>query len=153
VVKVYKNVENLPKDAREASDTFLKRGQGDVLLNYENEAILAKKTGELKAPFLVPDFNILIEGPVAVVDRNVDRKGNRKAAEALAAYLFTEPAQEIFAEEGFRPTSPEVWKLRKETFAPVKRFFSVADFGGWGTVNERFFGKGGLWDSLFSTSR
>ena len=153
VTSVYKNVENLPKDAREASDVFLKRDQGDVLLNYENEAILATRTGVLKDPFVVPELNIRIEGPVAVVDRNVDRKGTRKAAEALAAYLLSEKAQAIFAEEGFRPTSPAVWARVKDRFAPVKRFFSVQDFGGWSKVNQEFFGAGGIWDRLFAQTR
>lgn len=153
VASVYKNVDNLPKDAREASDVFLKRGQGDVLLNYENEAILATKTGDLKDPFLVPELNIRIEGPVAVVDRNVDKKGTRKAAEALAAYLMTPEAQQILADEGFRPTDPSVWAKVKSRFAPVKRWFSVADFGGWTKVNQDFFGDGGIWDRLFAKSR
>lgn len=153
VTSVYKNVDNLPKDAREASDVFLKRDQGDVLLNYENEAILATRTGDLKDPFVVPELNIRIEGPVAVVDKNVDRKGTRKAAEALAAYLFSDEAQEIFAEEGFRPTSPTVWARVKDRFAPVKTFFSVKDFGGWSQVNKQFFGDGGIWDRLFANSR
>jgi sulfate transport system substrate-binding protein len=153
VTRVYRNVDNLPKDAREASDAFLKRDQGDVLLNYENEAILATKQGELKDPFVVPDLNIRIEGPVAVVDRNVDRKGNRRAAEALAAYLFTDEAQTIFAEEGFRPTSPSVWARVKDRFAPVRQFFTVRDFGGWSQVNKEFFSKGGIWDRLFAQTR
>jgi sulfate transport system substrate-binding protein len=153
VTSVYSQVTNLPKDAREASDVFLKRDQGDVLLNYENEAILATRTGDLKDPFVVPELNIRIEGPVAVVDRNVDRKGTREAAEALATYLFSEEAQTIFAEEGFRPTSPGVWARVKDRFAPVKRFFSVQDFGGWNQVNKEFFGDGGLWDRLFAKTR
>ena len=153
VTGVYRNVENLPKDAREASDVFLKRDQGDVLLNYENEAILATRTGDLKAPFVVPELNIRIEGPVAVVDRVVDRKGTRKAAEALAAYLFSDEAQQIFAEEGFRPTNPKVWQRVKSRFAPVKQFFSVKDFGGWAAVDTTFFDQAGLWDRLFAKSR
>jgi sulfate transport system substrate-binding protein len=153
VTSVYKNVDNLPKDAREASDVFLKRDQGDVLLNDENEAILATKTGDLKDPFVVPELNIRIEGPVAVVDKNVDRKGTRKAAEALAAYLFSDEAQQVFAEEGFRPTSPTVWARVKDRFAPVKTFFSVKDFGGWSQVNKQFFGDGGIWDRLFANTR
>jgi sulfate/thiosulfate-binding protein len=153
VTSVYKNVDNLPKDAREASDVFLKRDQGDVLLNYENEAILATRTGDLKNPFVVPELNIRIEGPVAVVDKNVDRKGTRKAAEALAAYLFSDEAQQVFAEEGFRPTSPTVWARVKDRFAPVKTFFSVKDFGGWSQVNKQFFGNGGIWDRLFANTR
>jgi len=153
VTSVYKNVDALPKDAREASDVFLNRDQGDVLLNYENEAILATRTGGLRHPFVVPELNIRIEGPVAVVDRNVDRKGTRKAAEALAAYLFSEQAQQVFAEEGFRPTSPTVWARVKDRFAPVKTFFSVKDFGGWSQVNPQFFGDGGIWDRLFANIR
>jgi sulfate transport system substrate-binding protein len=153
VTSVYRNVENLPKDAREASDVFLKRDQGDVLLNYENEAILATRTGDLKAPFVVPELNIRIEGPVAVVDKVVDRKGTRKAAEALASYLFSEEAQQVFAEEGFRPTNPTVWERVKSRFAPVKQFFSVQEFGGWDAVNKTFFDNGGLWVRLFAKSR
>ena len=153
VTSVFRNVENLPRDAREASDAFLKRGQGDVLLNYENEAILATRIGDLKSPFIVPELNIRIEGPVAVVDKNVDRKGNRKAAEALASYLLSEEAQQVFAEEGFRPTNPTVWARVKDRFAPVKQFFSVKDFGGWDAVNKNFFDKGGLWDRMFAKSR
>jgi len=153
VASVYKNVDNLPKDAREASDVFLKRGQGDVLLNYENEAILATKTGDLKAPFIVPELNIRIEGPVAVVDKTVDKRGTRQAAEALAAYLLTPQAQQIFAEEGFRPTDPGVWSKVQSRFSPVRRWFSVADFGGWAKVNQDFFGDGGIWDRLFTNNR
>jgi sulfate/thiosulfate-binding protein len=154
VSSVYRNVENLPKDAREATDAFLKRGQGDVLLNYENEAILARSQGELKGPFVVPPLNIRIEGPVAVVDRNVDKRGTRKAAEALAAYLQTPAAQRVFAEQGFRPVNAQVWAEVKDRFAPVPREFTVAAFGGWEKVDTTFFGKsGGLWDDLFGQTR
>ena len=149
VGKVYGNVESLPRDAREASDVFLKRGQGDVMLNYENEAIAARKSGELKQAFLVPDQNISIDGPIAVVDKNVDKHGTRKASEALAAFLQSEKAQEIFAEEGFRPVTPSAWAKVKSRFAPVNRLFSVADFGGWKSVNSTFFDDGGLWDQIF----
>ena len=153
VTSVYRNVENLPRDAREASDAFLKRDQGDVLLNYENEAILATRTGDLKAPFVVPELNIRIEGPVAVVDSVVDRKGTRKAAEALATYLFSDEAQQVFADEGFRPTNPSVWAKVKGKFAPVKQWFTVQEFGGWAKVNKEFFGNGGVWDRLFASTR
>ena len=153
VTSVYRNVQNLPRDAREASDAFLKRDQGDVLLNYENEAILATRIGDLKAPFVVPPVNIRIEGPVAVVDKVVDRKGTRKAAEALATYLFTDEAQQVFAEEGFRPTSPGVWAKVKGKFAPVKQWFMVQEFGGWAKVNKEFFANGGVWDRLFARTR
>ncbi|MEB3362513.1 MAG: sulfate ABC transporter substrate-binding protein [Synechococcaceae cyanobacterium] len=153
VRSIYRNVSNLPKDAREATDTFLKRGQGDVLLNYENEAIQARRQGELKQDFIIPAVNIRIEGPVAVVDRNVDRRGTRKAAEALAVYLSGEDAQRIFAEEGFRPANPAVWQEVRGRFAPVQRLFTAADFGGWAAIDQTFFGKQGLWDKLFTSTR
>ena len=151
--QVYGNVESLPRDAREASDVFLKRGLGDVLLNYENEAIQARKNGELKQPFVVPELNIRIDGPIAVVDRNVEKHGSRKAAEALAAYLQSEQAQQIFAEEGFRPVNATVWNKVKGGFATVKQLFSVEDFGGWKQVNTTFFADGGIWDQLFKQRR
>lgn len=153
VAKVYGNVESLPKDAREASDVFLKRGLGDVLLNYENEAIQAKKSGELKQPFIVPVTNILIEGPIAVVDKNVDKRGTRKVAEALAAYLQSEKAQQIFAEEGFRPVNASIWAKVKARFTPITKQFTVGDFGGWNKVNQEFFGDDGVWDQLFRQRR
>jgi len=154
VTKVYGNVSNLPKDAREASDAFLNRGQADVLLTYENEALLAAKEGTDKATTLVvPAVNIRIDGPVAVVDRNVDRKGSRKAAEALAAYLQSEEAQDIFAEEGFRPVNAAVWQRRKASFAPVTTLFTASDLGGWPAIDSTFFANGGVWDRLASARR
>jgi sulfate transport system substrate-binding protein len=154
VTKVYGNVSNLPKDAREASDAFLNRGQADVLLTYENEALLAAKQGTSKATTLVvPAVNIRIDGPVAVVDRNVDRKGSRKAAEALAAYLQGEEAQDIFAEEGFRPVNAAVWNRRKASFAPVTTLFTAADLGGWPSIDRTFFASGGVWDRLAGSRR
>lgn len=153
IAAVYRNVQTLPKDAREASDVFLKRGQGDVLLNYENEALLARRNGELKGPFLVPERNVLIEGPVTVVDRNVDRKGTRKVAEALARYLSGPEAQEIFAEEGFRPVDPQVWARVQANYAPVKQLARARDYGGWETIDKKFFSEGGLWDQIFRNSR
>ncbi len=153
VTSVYRKVDNLPKDAREATDTFLKRGQGDVLLNYENEAIQATKVGELKSKFVVPEVNVRIEAPVVIVDRNVDRHGNRPAAEALARYLSSEEAQQIFAEEGFRPVNAQVWSQVSSRFAPVKTLFDAASFGGWKAIDQTFFARGGLWDQLFQDKR
>lgn len=153
VSSVYQRVDNLPKDAREASDAFLKRGQGDVLLTYENEAILAGKESEKQGAVVVPSLNIRIEAPVAVVDRNVDKHGSRKAAEALATYLQGAEAQRIFAEEGFRPINPAIRQQVEGRFARVSTWFSVKDFGGWETVDRTFFARNGLWDQLFRNRR
>ena len=87
------------------------------------------------------------------MDRNVDKHGTRKAAEALATYLQSEEDQSIFAEEGFRPVNTTVWTKVRGRFAPVPRLFSVADLGGWQTVNSTFFGDGGHWDQLVRKGR
>ncbi|WP_259702497.1 sulfate ABC transporter substrate-binding protein [Synechococcus sp. CS-1324] len=153
ITNVFRNVETLPKDAREATDVFVKRNRGDVLLNYENEAILARKTGAWTIPTIVPSTNILIEGPVAVVDRNVDRKGTRKVAEAFARYLYSDAAQRAFANEGFRPVTARIKAETRSRFAPLNKVFTAGSFGGWNTINRTFFGNGGLWDQIFRTSR
>ena len=152
ITNVYRNVDVLPKDAREATDTFVKRRQGDVLLNYENEAILAKRTGEWTTPYKVPSPNIQIEGPIAVVDQNVDKHGTRKVAEAFAKFLFSPTAQKIFVDEGFRPVTPQGKAYAAGKFPDVKTF-KVVDLGGWKAVSKKFFDKGGLWDQIFSQSR
>jgi sulfate/thiosulfate transport system substrate-binding protein len=107
VTKVYKNVPILTKDAREATDAFFKQGQGDALINYENEIILAQQKGE-KVNYIVPDVNISIDNPIAVVDKNVDKHGNREVAEAFVKYLYTPEAQQEFAKLGFRPVDETV---------------------------------------------
>ena len=152
ITGVYKNAEVLPKDAREATDFFVKRNQGDVLLNWETEAILAKQKGEWTTPYKVFSPNVLTEQPVAVVDRVVDKRGTRKVAEAFARYLYTPTAQKIFVDKGFRPVTPEGKAYARGKF-PTASFFKVGDFGGWGGVDQKFFGTGGVWDQIFAKSR
>ncbi|MFN5464749.1 MAG: sulfate ABC transporter substrate-binding protein [Cyanobacteriota bacterium] len=152
ITGVYKNAEVLPKDAREATDTFVKRNQGDVLLNWETEAILAKKKGEWTGPVKVFSPNVLTEQPVTVVDKVVDRRGTRKVAEAFVRFLYTPTAQKIFVDNGFRPVTP-AGKVYAQGKFPSVSFFKVGDFGGWGSVDQKFFGKGGIWDQIFAKSR
>jgi sulfate/thiosulfate-binding protein len=152
ITGVYKNADVLPKDAREATDFFVKRGTGDVLLNWETEAILAKQKGEWTTPYKVFSPNVLTEQPVAVVDKVVDRRGTRKVAEAFLRYLYTPEAQKIFVDKGFRPVTPEGKAYARGKF-PSVNFFKVGDFGGWGAVDQKFFGKGGVWDQIFAKSR
>ena len=150
VQKIYQNVPVLPKDAREASDAFYKQGQGDVLLNYENEVILAKQQGET-LPYSVPtNENISIEGPVAVVDSNVDKKGTRKVAEAFVQFLYTPEAQKAFAESGFRPVDETVAKDFASQYPVIKKLFTVKDFGGWKKVQTEFFDDGAIFDQILT---
>ncbi|MBE9105222.1 sulfate ABC transporter substrate-binding protein [Nostoc cf. edaphicum LEGE 07299] len=149
VTKVYKNVPILPKDAREATDTFAKQGQGDVLINYENEVILAQQKGE-KVEYVVPDVNISIDNPIAVVDKNVDKHGNREVAEAFVKYLYTPGAQQEFVKLGFRPVDEIIAQTKEVTdkFPKVKTLGTVADLGGWEAIDQKFFADGGVFDKI-----
>ncbi|UBF30369.1 sulfate ABC transporter substrate-binding protein (plasmid) [Kovacikia minuta CCNUW1] len=148
VTKAYTNVAVLAKDARESTDAFAKQGQGDALVNYENEVILAKSKGE-KIDFVVPDINISIDTPGAVIDKNVDKHGTREVAEAFLKYLFTPEAQAEFAKVGFRPTG-DAGKSKEftEKYPPVKTLGSVEDFGGWGDAQKKFFEDGAVFDQV-----
>jgi sulfate/thiosulfate transport system substrate-binding protein len=149
VTKAYQNVPVLAKDAREATDVFVKQGQGDVLINYENEIILAQQKGQ-KAAFVVPDVNISIDNPIAVVDQNVDRHGNREVAEAFVRYLFTPEAQAEFAKVGFRPVDASVAKTQEfaAKYPAIKTLGTVKDYGGWNAVQKKFFADGTVFDQI-----
>jgi sulfate/thiosulfate-binding protein len=153
VTQVYKSVPVLPKDAREATDVFFKQGQGDVLLNYENEVILAKQKGEGNFSYTIPSVNISIDAPVAVVDKNVDKHRTRAVAEAFVKFLFTPEAQREFAKVGFRPVNGTVAKETASKFPKVGKLFTVQAFGGWDTVQKKFFGDGGIFDQIQSSAR
>ncbi|ARV57846.1 sulfate-binding protein [Nostocales cyanobacterium HT-58-2] len=148
VSKVYKNVPVLPKDAREASDTFYKRNQGDVLLNYENEEILAKQKGESKNPSVIPQVNISIDAPVAVVDKVVDKRGTRQVAEAFVKFLYTPEAQREFAKVGFRPVNSTVASETQKQFPKIGKLYTVGNFGGWDAVQKKFFADGTIFDQI-----
>ena len=155
IIGAYKNAEVLPKDAREATDAFVKKKKGDALLNWETEAILAKRTGEWKTPYKLPSPNILTEQPVAVVDKNVDKKGTRKIAEAFAKFLYSTQAQKVFTDEGFRPVTAEGKAYAKKGAAKYQevKTFTIGDLGGWAAFNKKHFEKGGIWDQIFAQTR
>jgi sulfate transport system substrate-binding protein len=143
----------LPRDAREASDVFFKRNQGDVLLNYENEVLLAKLRGEGSSFFVVPQANISIDNPVAVVDKNVDKHGNRQVAEAFVKFLYTPQAQREFAKVGFRPVNATVGKEVSKKFPKVPKLSTDQSFGGWDTIQKKFFDDGAMFDQIQARGR
>ena len=130
--KMYKNVPVLDSGARGSTTTFIERGIGDVLLTWENEALLAiKELGPEKVEIVVPSVSVLAEPPVAVVDKVVDRRGTRKQAEAYLQYLYTEEGQEIAAQNYYRPTNEKVAKKYAAQFPKVK-LLTIDDIaGGW----------------------
>ncbi len=145
--KVIKNAPVLPRDAREASDVFFKQGQGDVLINYENEVLLAAQNGE-KLPYVVPDVNISIDNPVAIVDTNVDKHGTREIAQAFVEYLYTPESQREFARVGFRPVDPTVAKEVTKQYVPIQTLFTAQDMGGWDDIQQKFFADGAIFDKI-----
>ncbi|MFK0732105.1 MAG: sulfate ABC transporter substrate-binding protein [Gloeotrichia echinulata GP01] len=154
VTKVYKNVPILAKDAREATDAFFKQGQGDALINYENEIVLAEQKGE-KVTYIIPDVNISIDNPIAVVDKNVDKHGNREVAEAFVKFLYTPEAQQEFAKVGFRPVDETVAQTKAvaDKYPKVKNLGTVQDFGGWDAVQNKFFAEGAIFDQIHSKNK
>ena len=147
--KVYKNVPILTRDAREATDVFFKQGQGDALINYENEIILAGQKGE-KPTYTIPDVNVSIDNPIAIVDKNVDKHGTREVAEAFVKYLYTPEAQREFAKAGFRPVDATVAAEPEfaKKYSPIKTLFTAKDLGGWGEIQQKFFDDGAAFDKI-----
>ncbi|MEH1768183.1 MAG: sulfate ABC transporter substrate-binding protein [Nostoc sp.] len=153
VTQVFRNVPVLPKDSRESSDVFYKKGQGDVLLNYENEIILAAQQAKSSPSYVVPQVNISIDGPVAVVDKNVDKHHTREVSEAFVKFLFTSEAQREFAKVGFRPVNSSVTKEVQNKFPKISKLYNVQSLGGWDTIQKKFFDDGAIFDKIQSGQR
>ncbi len=147
---LYKQVPVLDSGARGATNTFVQREIGDVLLAWENEALLAiKELGPDKVEIVVPGVSILAEPPVAVVDTVVDRRGTRQIAEAYLRYLYTEPGQQAAARHYFRPRNAAVLEQYKEQFPELELFTINQVFGSWAEVHEQHFADGGLFDRIY----
>ncbi len=154
VAKLYKNVPVLDSGARGSLVTFVERGMGDVLLAWENEAILAvEELGPGKFDIVLPTLSVLAEPPVAVVDRNVDKKGTRKVAEAYLEYLYSEEGQEIAARNHYRPTLEKVARKYAGQFPGIHMFTIDEAFGGWRNVARVHFADGAYFDQIYAQGR
>jgi sulfate/thiosulfate-binding protein len=150
VKSVYANVPVLDAGARGATLTFVQRGVGDVLLAWENEAFLAvNELGRDKFDIVVPSISILAEPPVSVVDRNVDRKGTRQAAEAFLKFIYSPEGQTIAAQDHYRPRDPDVARQYAANFPEIK-LITIDDFGGWRKVQATHFNDHGVFDSIYT---
>ncbi|WP_238160433.1 sulfate ABC transporter substrate-binding protein [Pigmentiphaga sp. H8] len=154
IAELFKHVPVLDSGARGATTTFVERGQGDVLLAWENEALLSlKELGPDKFDIVAPSLSILCEPPVAVVDRNVDKKGTRQAAQAYLEYLYTKDAQEIIARNYYRPRNPEVAAKYASAFPKVNLITIDGVFGGWKKAQKTHFADGGTFDQLYQPGK
>jgi len=150
VVRLFANVPVLDAGARGATTTFVQRGIGDVLVGWENEALLAvKQLGSDKVEVVVPSMSILAEAPVAVVDKVVDKKGTRAVAEAYLEFLWSKRGQDIAGKHFYRPRDPEVLAKYASQFKPLS-LFTVDDlFGGWQSAQKTHFADGGTFDQVY----
>jgi sulfate/thiosulfate transport system substrate-binding protein len=150
VARLYRNVPVLDSGARGATTTFVQRGIGDVLIAWENEALLAtEKLGRDKFEIVVPSVSILAEPPVSIVDKVVDRRGTRKVAQAYLEFLYSTEGQEIAAKHYYRPTQPEVLAKYATTFPKVSLFTIDEVFGGWAKAQKAHFDDGGVFDRIY----
>jgi len=150
VAALYRNVPVLDSGARGATTTFVERGIGDVLVNWENEILLgANELGKDKFEVVVPPTSILTEPTVALVDKVVDKRGTRKVAQAYLDYLYSPEGQEIAAKHHFRPIDPEALG-RRETRSPKLKLFTLAEIAGdWRKAQNTHFDDGGVFDRIY----
>ena len=152
--KLFKNVPVLDSGARGATTTFVERGIGDVLIAWENEAILAiKELGPDKFEVVAPSTSILAEPPVAVVDKVVDRHGTRKVAEAYLQYLYSDEGQEIAAHNYYRPIAEKIAAKHASQFPKIKLFNINDVFGGWAKAQKTHFADGGSFDQIYQPGK
>jgi len=153
ISKLYKNVPVLDSGARGSTTTFVERGIGDVLLAWENEAILAiKELGPDKVEIVAPSVSILAEPPVAVVDKTVDRRGTRDVAEAYLKYLYSNEGQELAAQNYYRPIDTKIAAKYASQF-PKLKLYTIEDVGGWTKAQKDHFSDGGVFDKIYEPGK
>ena len=149
VKRLYKNVPVLDTGARGATVTFVERGIGDVLLAWENEALLAvREMGKGQVQIIAPSVSILAEPPVAVVDKVANKKKTAAVAKAYLEFLYTPEGQEIAAKNYYRPRLPAVAQKYAQQFPAIK-MFTIQDFGGWTRAQQTHFADGGIFDKIY----
>jgi sulfate/thiosulfate-binding protein len=150
VQRLYKNVPVLDTGARGSTTTFVQRGIGDALISWENEALLAiKELGPDKFDIITPSLSILAEPPVAVVEKVALRKGTTEIARAYLEYLYSPEAQEIIAQNYYRPRDPAVLAKYAQQFPPLN-LVTIQDFGGWSEASKKHFADGGIFDKIYA---
>ena len=143
VKRIQRNVKVMDKSGRESVTTF-ERGVGDVIVTYENELLPRIKQGR-PYELIFPPETVVVENPIAVIDRNADRHHVRDLADAFVAFLHSEEAQQAFVEFGFRPTNDVIVKTSAAAFSHPPHIFTITDLGGWDSVFAALFSPQGAW--------
>ncbi|MCH4167577.1 MAG: sulfate ABC transporter substrate-binding protein [Megasphaera sp.] len=148
VTALYKNVSVMDSGARGATTTFVENGQGDVLIAWENEALHAVKEYPGKFEIITPSVSILAQPSVAIVDKNAKKDGVEEAAKEYLDFLYTDEAQKLIGENGYRPSNPDILKQFSDTFDLQVHLVTIDDFGGWDAAYETYFNDGAIFDQL-----
>ena len=150
VKQLYQNVEVLDSGARGATNSFVERGIGDVLIAWENEALLAiNELGENgQFEVITPSISILAEPTVAIVDKTVDKRDHREVAQAYLEYLYSPKGQELAAKNYYRPRNTEVSAKYQQQFPQLKLLTVDENFGGWKAAQATHFANGGVFDEI-----
>lgn len=154
VGKLYRNVKVMDSAARASMTTFAERGIGDVLLTWENEALVTQKTlGKNKFDIIYPSISILTEPSVAIVDRTVEKNGNKWLAKGYINYLYSPLGQEMAAKHFYRPRNPQVLAQYSAQFPKIKTFTIDEVFGGWAKAQKTHFVNGAIFDQIYNTRK
>jgi sulfate/thiosulfate-binding protein len=151
ISKLLKNVPVFDTGARGSTNTFVQREMGDVLLAWENEAILVnKEVGKGQYDIVIPSISILAEPPVAIVDKVADKRGTREVAKAYLEYLYSDEGQEIAAKNYYRPVNEKVFSKYKNQFPDLKLVKIDEEFGGWQKAQKTHFSDNGTFDQVYT---
>jgi sulfate transport system substrate-binding protein len=151
VRKLLANVPILDSGARGSTVSFAERGIGDVLVTWENEALLTmRELGADRFEIVVPSVSIRAEPPVAIIDKYVDKHGTRDIAEAYLRFLYSPQGQAIIARNGYRPRDPVVMAKYRGRFPPIEMFDIDRNFGGWAKAQSIFFADDGIFDRIYA---
>lgn len=149
ITQLYKNVPILDSGARGATTTFVERGIGDVLINWENELLLIQKLSPGQFEIVAPSVSILAEPAVSLVDKVVDKRGTRKIAQAYLEYLYSAEGQEIAAKHFYRSRLPAIAAKYAAQFPQLNLFTIDEAFGGWQKAHKAHFADGGIFDQIY----
>ena len=151
VSKMYKNVKVMDSAARASMTTFAERGIGDVLLTWENEALVTQKAlGKDKFEIVYPSMTILTEPSVAIVDRNVAKDGNQWLAKGYINYLYSPLGQDMAARHFYRPRNEKILAKYQKQFPKLQTFTIDDVFGGWAKAQQTHFANGGVFDQIYN---
>lgn len=149
LAKLYSRVIVMDSGARGATTTFVENKQGDVLVSWENEAIstVAEYPGQYE--IVSPSISILAQPSVAIVDENANKNGTQEVAKEYLEYLYSDEAQRIIGEHGYRPSDENILKEYADKFDLNMKLCNINDFGGWDAAYDRFFNDGGAFDEIY----